>query len=820
MLLALAPILGAASAPADSPAPVVEMRVVDGRPLPHVNGEPLPRIIFRGNFQAFQSNDAVGEQREIDQVALARAAGIRLFGINSSTHWWRDDAWIESSLRKKMEVAPDGFFFPGLYVAPSPDWANSRPTQLMRLESGAVVSPHSSVSSRPWRDEAAAQLRRYLQLVRSTDLSPRIIGLNANYQSTAENFYPGTHDTTFNFDYSVENTAQFRAWLRARHGDDVAALREAWNDPTVTFENATIPTGAQQATANGGNLVDPAGGGDGTHVADYFLFQSEANSESLRGFAAAVKDEDGDGSLFLTSWGYLMELTELTNRGAHLDVKRVFDDPNIPVIWAPISYLSRGLGGISTMHGPYDSLALRGKMAVMEEDSLDAMPGLKDEPLDAQFQALRRKAFWGMMHGFGMWHLDLLNEGRYLEPAYWDETMLWVATHKALAGSLGGFAPQVAVFVDDESLAYTKTPSQSTATPALRNVRESLARAGTGVGYYLLDDIGREDLPDSIQLAVFANAHFIEPADITRIQAWLGEGGRTALWVYAPGLVTPSGWNQQSMIQLTGIAMGQKSSAASLRVRVTNNTHPAAPPNFNRTFGDTTVFTPKVFVSDPQATTLGTYTSGGEVAFAIKDMGSWRSVFVGSPSIPDYIFREVARDAGVPVRYSSNDFVEAQGNHLLIHTTSTSGTRTLTFPPSGGGDYIVHELFSDSIVATAPGPLAASMGARRTYFYTFGSPDNLVGIFPSRPEVQHDLEAHSLRGLYSGAPVDWEWRRDGEWQADLTASTVPAARTSLGEIWRATARLAASGAVIGSAEVTIGREGGNVSATSFLCRGN
>ena len=41
--------------------------------------------------------------------------------------------------------------------------------------------------------------------------------------------------------YSKATGKSFRAWLRKRYRNDVAALRKAWADAAVTFENAAVP---------------------------------------------------------------------------------------------------------------------------------------------------------------------------------------------------------------------------------------------------------------------------------------------------------------------------------------------------------------------------------------------------------------------------------------------------------------------------------------------------------------------------------------------------------------------------------------------------
>ena len=63
-----------------------------------------------------------------------------------------------------------------------------------------------------------------------------------------------------------------------------------------------------------------------------------------------------------------------------------------------------------------------------------------------------------------------------------------------------------------------------------------------------------------------------------------------------------------------------------------------------------------------------------------------------------------------------------------------------------------------------------------------------LAITPGNPTTTDDLlaEATVSDTLGEDVALSWVWHRDGEWMADLTGNTVPAARTGPGQSWRVT----------------------------------
>lgn len=72
---------------------------------------------------------------------------------------------------------------------------------------------------------------------------PALLGWHLAFGWTQEDNYPGReyYASWGWYDYSPVAKQRFQEWLKEKYDDDVLSLRDAWEDPAVTFENAEIP---------------------------------------------------------------------------------------------------------------------------------------------------------------------------------------------------------------------------------------------------------------------------------------------------------------------------------------------------------------------------------------------------------------------------------------------------------------------------------------------------------------------------------------------------------------------------------------------------
>ena len=121
---------------------------------------------------------------------------------------------------------------------------------------------------------------------------PALLGWALSIGSTSENNYPGgnLYGMPGWFDYSNFSKMQFRGWLRYAYGNDISALREAWNNDTVTFENAEIPQPLPPADPN--IAAVNSGGDNRRQFYDWQLFRLEQKKADREHFGRLYKQLD------------------------------------------------------------------------------------------------------------------------------------------------------------------------------------------------------------------------------------------------------------------------------------------------------------------------------------------------------------------------------------------------------------------------------------------------------------------------------------------------------------------------------------------------
>ncbi|MCD6175373.1 MAG: hypothetical protein J7K65_06365 [Planctomycetes bacterium] len=774
-------------------SPKTTLQMTHGRPVIYIDGKPRVPFLFRGNYQPGSGNQTAMDNT-VNQIQRSYGFGQRMFGINTSTNWWHTYDDINADLAERMDVAPEGKFFISMAVTPNYDWANAYPSEIYTNEAGSPLKPHPTVESSRWRSDASDKVYDWTLYLRNSPYIDNVFALNLTCHETAEWFLAYAWDDTKHYDFSYVNVTGFRTWLRTKYNDTVSALRSAWNSSSVTFDNAAIPSSAERVSCNNDALWNPLGGGTQMKVVDYYDYMANSNADSVISITNNVKNLTDSRYLLAASWGYIFELDWALNRGAHSKLSRVIKDSAVDMFWGPYAYGDRFIGGTPSMHGPFDSIAINGKLYMAEDDTLSHVVdfGYTDGS-DAQYTEVgRRDYFYSFIHNFGLWRLDLASTGVYDADKYWIESAKWLQISKAKLFDQGTYTPEMLAFVEEDSVPYLADVSDphsnntNKLSRPLHNLsRRELERAGTSVGFYLTQDLEDHNplLPDTGKLLVFMDQIKTDAAQIASIRSWLDGKDITVVWIYAPGLITDS-FDESAMEQLTGITLRVDNNEANLQTKITNGTHPLTQGHLNEIFGTSEQYGPKVYVDDPQATSLGQYRfDTSRISMAIKQVGTWESVFIGTPSVPSDVFEMLTDYAGCKKFTDEQDIVTRNGSMLMIHTKDLSGNRVIEFPDTGDSSYEVYDVFNDQVVASVPGQATVYLQGFHTYLYILGSRDQQFGIFPLIPETDDEIEMFVIRGLYGSQSYGYSWYQNGVLQADLVDKTVPASRTSTGDQW-------------------------------------
>jgi hypothetical protein len=496
-------------------------------------------------------------------------------------------------------------------------------------------------------------------------------------------------------------------------------LQNAWKKPGATFENAVIPVKSERLRADFGLLQDPA---QGRAVADYLLCLSDTVADGVNAYGAAVKRNDG-GVLTAALYGHVLDVANyyLIQDGGYLSAERVLDAPVIDILAGPIAYHSafRDVSGVASIDFPPPaSLALRGKIWMNEEDvrtHLDTPGGYRYSTATAQDSiAVLRREFANVWCNRATLYWYNLGAPR----VWFDDPQLMKAI-----GDLNRIAEenlrysrrsraQIAVVVEPKSFAYTKpmmprSEQVELMTDLMYAQREQIARLGAPVDFHLASDFTRADMPD-YKLIVFLNTFYLSASERAAITEKLNATGATALWFYAPGIITDSAFSVQAASQLTGIALGQAGSTPSPEVTL----HDAVFPGAARRFGMTKSPGLVLYADDATAQIWGTLNIENKAGLCAKAIGNWRSIFCSIPVMPAEVLRQIAREAGVHIYSESDDALYACENFVALHTKS-AGEKIIALPFPAR----VTDLFENKVVAESTETIRFQSSGRDTKMF-------------------------------------------------------------------------------------------------------
>ena len=144
------------------------------------------------------------------------------------------------------------------------------------LENGDVDRPlRASLASEKWRSASAEKLAEFCRNFSTTPEGASVIGIHVSGGVYGEWHYWGfiDHDP----DTSPAMTNYFKKWLEQKYKTQ-ERLRDAWKDPGVDFEQASIPSTSERDTTYAGVFRDPV---REQRLIDYFECQQFVVAEDI-----------------------------------------------------------------------------------------------------------------------------------------------------------------------------------------------------------------------------------------------------------------------------------------------------------------------------------------------------------------------------------------------------------------------------------------------------------------------------------------------------------------------------------------------------------
>ncbi len=686
-----------------------------GRVILRVDGTPFLPVAFFVNTETNPDDRSIAER----EIRLAYQRGVRLFTFLAHLPWpakdggRRTDA-LDSILEFVAANAPDAKLIPRLMFAPPPAWTRRHPEDMAVHESGPTDDV--SMASRAfWEDDADAALRAAVEHVAQGPHAQRVIGF---YLERAEWFF----DRDAGYDRSKCNQAGFRRWLRQRYKNSVVALRAAWHDGGVTFDNADVPVWPPPAgyPAGVGQFLGPRE----HRWTDYHEYASHSVAGVLLGLARAVKEASGGRSLVAVSYGYTLELPRA--HSGHLALATVLDSPDIDILTGPVSYSGRQPGGSAPQPSPIDSVALAGKLWITEDDTKthlstdDGSDFNVRVPTESGTQAVHLRNFGAAMaKGTGISWMDLWGEGWLDNRETWEflgglrEVMETYTASPDRAQAPDG--PDVAVLVDEKS--FYGVRNDELLQHMVADQRDTLARSGARYGIYLQSDLAKPDFPTTPRLLLFLNPFHIEPAVRIAIRDRFQDDGRTLAWVYAPGILDGS---VSEVAELVGMHLKLQPWGSRVGTTVRAGTRSRLTERLPEPrFGLDRRCDPSVSVVDPRAEILGEYPTGN-TSLAYRKHARWQSVFIGDPGLSIALLRGLYRLAGVPVYTVEDDVCWVGDGVACFHSDPGGGTRIML--PT---DAALYDVGYDETLASGGRGARFTIPPHGTRLLAFGDPESL-----------------------------------------------------------------------------------------------
>ena len=678
--------LAALAAPEELPWPDCRVLAAGaGGPAIEVNHQIRAPLMFCGNNQ-FGRDEVLREE-----LRLAAEAEIPFFVIQLKLPWTPPESEegpdfeaANRMLSRFREAHPEAFVLLRVSLNPPKFWRDAHPDECIATAAGKRL-PFAAPGSQQWRDAAERLLRGQLRAILEGPHAAHFAGVLLQHLHTGEWFYPEPNEFT---DYSLANVWAFREWLRNEYGRD-KRLQRAWDDGEVTMDSALIPAPEQRLAAEFGPFRHTQ---KHRPAMDLQRFQSGTIARTIIHFARLVKDVTRNRSLTGVFYGYTFELNgngphALANSG-HLALRHLLECERLDLIAAPYSYFERAPGQPGHFHLPVDSIALHGKLAILEDDTYthvsspppDGVPApgweARAKTLDETLDMARRNALQFLAHRCGVWFFDLLSDGRWNIPEFWDST----AFLRRMAAEMRGFdsfAPEIAVAVSESSAHFLQADTRPWLMESLYRWRAELARIGAPAGYYLQSDL--PVLPESVKVLFLPNPYHMTEEEAEAIGKLLERGG-TVVYTWAPGICNGEHPNPHRVERVTGFELHvefDREGPVIIEDAFTGKTHRALPESWQ----------PRFVIADDQGDTVATYADTGARCAAARPEGNGVVVYTAVPRLPVAVLRLICRRAGVHLYRDTPGMTAVAGPYLAVHTAAgppDAARHTLWWPADTG----------------------------------------------------------------------------------------------------------------------------------------
>ncbi len=675
---------------AQTPTPAAEM----GEPT-DMPAEKMPPLFF------FPGPEEDGDWEVVaGQVSMAAEANVDQYVVSVSLGWDpeqrpQDEQRYNAALERYVALNSRARFLIRVDLNPPAQWFEQFPEAAMRINGAAY--PYPSPTSEAWRNAAEEALAHLVATVESGGYGDRVKGyiLCALYEKRW--MFPTGHDV------SRTNQRGFRQWLKTKYRTD-DALQSAWADAEVTLETASIPERPDFESAETLFVQLP----ELQSVVDFTRYTSEAVADTIAAFAAFtahITTLDAS-TLIAAPYGYTFET--IANDSGHFGLE-VLLESDLNALFAPVSYVDRGLGGVGGPMGPVDSMTVRGKKWFVIDDT---RTGVERDPATGTFgritginaedvyEVQRRNFAMTLAYGLGLVWADPQGEGWLHDSEQWAHFERLADVYAERLQLLKNDEAQnndeaVLTVVVDESARFYLQCNGRMKGAMLQKGRDAALRSGVSVRFHLLREV-LEDTAPPTPVYLFLNAFCMTASERARLHARLAREEASAIWLYAPGYIDADA-DVANIAATTGmdVRMFEEPVEGGSAYLLSGQYMRA-----DERFGLEEMWTPAFYIAPEEETDfLARYVHDeekGSVAIVTLPEG-WTSVYIAEPELTPALLCEILQLLelhifSTPVERAYHDALFARGDIVALHARQ-SGKRSVHF----GGFYDIQDLLDPDI---------------------------------------------------------------------------------------------------------------------------
>ena len=648
-----------------------EIRMYHGRPTLWVDGKMEIPILFFGNTD-------IGTN-VTEQAALAANAGIHLHSGIYNLHF-TDTVPVQcpviadqpaakeaiSDLCRCLDLIINGDAQAkillrvkvGAYFKKTPpEWEDQR----IVFADGRTIPEGGdmelvSTSSDHWADIVDQKLTEMVQfLIGSSKYRDHVIGIHLE---NCEWFEYGFRES--GSDVSAVANAKFASWQKEKYGADYIPAevpRDLPNNISFEFYEHTLLTEKSEQ-----------------RFIDYFDFINELVAERIERFAKTIKDASDNRLLVLAFYGYYFELADC--QSGHFRMQKLLNSPYLDGFAGPVSYSDRtssaphgAIGATSAYMTTMDSIARHGKLWFQESDQRTTVNGSAKEgwlpgtdSIEAIGQIHKREVGDILLHGCGMWAMDLCGTGWLKDNRIWHTLAGWkdiYASYLEQASETGHF--DVIFVVDEAAESIVGQPSfNGISGSLLSSFRFSAYRAGISFAFAEISDVASGLFPDG-KLYIFLNPYRLHSDTAKKLREQLAD--KYAVWMYGFGMTAPDDVSALTGMEIQLCAPGTTQLIPNAYAADMGFAVPSLYQNVTHRY------------ASANGTPLGTYADGTAGAFAQNG----RNIFWGGTSLSSENIRALARLCGVHVYTTEEDAFFTDGK-FAVYAAMEAGTKTVILP--------------------------------------------------------------------------------------------------------------------------------------------